>query len=231
MQWHRHIGWKPGDLGWRIAVLFMVGSLVFAVGSFPAYAQLMDPAIVGVTFFIGSLFFTTAGYSQFLQTINDDVDNADAPFRFWAWQPGSKLWWATVIQLAGTLFFNISTFDAMLGNLSVQETNHLVWAPDFFGSIAFLVASHLGWLVVCKRLWCVHSGDADWWSASLNYTGSIFFMLSALAALTLPATGEPINVTLVNSATFVGAACFFVGAYLLAPPVRSHSAPSSGSGS
>jgi hypothetical protein len=51
--------------------------------------------------------------------------------------------------------------------------------------------------------------------------GSIFFMISAIAAFTLPTTGEEINTTLVNSATFVGAVCFFVGAYLLLLPVES----------
>ena len=61
-------------------------------------------------------------------------------------------------------------------SLDIEETNRLVWAPDFFGSIAFLVASHLAWVVVCHRLWCVRRDDADWWVAALNYLGSIFFM-------------------------------------------------------
>ena len=51
-------------------MLFMAGSLLFAIGSFPAYAQLVDPGTVGITFVVGSLFFTSAGYSAFLQAIN-----------------------------------------------------------------------------------------------------------------------------------------------------------------
>jgi len=35
----------------------------------------------------------------------------------------------------------------MFKGLSTEQTNRLVWAPDFFGSIAFLVASHLAWLL------------------------------------------------------------------------------------
>jgi hypothetical protein len=54
-------------------------------------------------------------------------------------------------------------------------------------------------------------------------------MISAIAAFTLPTTGEEINTTLVNSATFVGAVCFFAGAYLLLPPVESR-APTSALG-
>lgn len=43
-------------------------------------------------------------------------------------------------------------------------------------------------------------------------------MLSAIASVTLPTTGEFLNLTLVNSGTFLGAVCFFAGAYLLFPP-------------
>lgn len=217
MHWHRQLTWNPSDLNWRVAALFMIGSFFFALGSFPAYAQLVDPRAVGITFVIGSLFFTSAGYSQFLQAINISGDT-DESFRFWAWQPSSMLWWATFVQLIGTLFFNFNTINAMFEGFSSQQTNRLVWAPDFFGSIAFLIASHLAWLLVCKRLWCVQRNDTDWWIAALNYVGSIFFMLSALAAFTLPTTGEVLNLTLVNSGTFLGAVCFFIGAYLLLPP-------------
>jgi hypothetical protein len=42
--------------------------------------------------------------------------------------------------------------------------------------------------------------------------------VSALASLVLPTTGEMVNTTLVNLGTFLGAVCFFVGAYLLLPP-------------
>ena len=42
-------------------------------------------------------------------------------------------------------------------------------------------------------------------------------MLSAIAALTLPTTGEMVNITVVNAGTFLGAVCFLVGGYLLWP--------------
>ncbi|MFA9563314.1 MAG: hypothetical protein ACERLM_01200, partial [Acidimicrobiales bacterium] len=220
MQWHRELTWNPGELGWRIAALFMTGSFLFALGSFPLYSQLVDGRVVGITFVIGSLFFTSAGYSQFLQVINSPDDDGGASpgsFRFWAWQPARVLWWATFVQLVGTLLFNISTIDAMADSLTVEESNRLVWAPDFLGSISFLIASHLGWTAVCHRLWCVRRDDPDWWGALLNYVGSIFFMASAIASFTLETTGEARNITVVNVATFAGAACFFVGAYLLLP--------------
>jgi hypothetical protein len=215
MRWHRRLAWTPGDLGWRVALLFMVGSAFFALGSFPPYSELVDPRIVGVTFFTGSLFFTSAGYSQFLQVVNEGRDR----FRFWGWQPTRRLWWAVLVQLAGTLFFNLNTFRALNEELTAAQANRLVWAPDFFGSIAFLVASHLAWLVVCGRLWRVERESAGWWTAFLNYLGSVFFMLSAIAAFTLD-TGELVNASIANSGTFLGAVCFFLGAYLLLPAAR-----------
>jgi hypothetical protein len=222
MQWRRRVEWRPRDLDWRVAALFMIGSFAFALGSFPPYSQHVDPAAVGLTFFVGSIFFTTASYSQFLQTINggEAGDGTSTRFRFWSWQPRAILWWATVVQLAGTIYFNVTTFRALQTGLDAQQTNRLVWGPDFKGSICFLVASHLAWLAVCHRVWCVRRDDSDWWVAALNYAGSICFMASAIAQFTLPTTGEELNTTIVNAGTFLGAVCFFVGAYLLLPPRR-----------
>lgn len=215
MRWRRRVGWNPRDLQWRIAVLFMVGATLFAVGSFPVYGRIVAPAVVGATFFVGSVFFTSAAYGQYFQAINADPGDRR---RFATLRPDSKIQWATTVQLIGTVFFNVNTLRAWIGNVGVDEVNRLIWAPDFFGSIAFLVASHLVWLDVCGSLWRVDRANRDWWVAGLNYLGSIFFMAAAIASFTLPTTGELVNITIVNLGTFGGAVCFFLGAYLLLPP-------------
>jgi hypothetical protein len=218
MQWHRELTWNPRDLQWRIALLFMVGSFLFALGSFPPYSQGVDARVVGVTFVLGSIFFTSAAYSQLVQIINDPPDPVRSRLRLWAWQRHKLLWWAAFVQFIGTLFFNANTIRALVDTINTpEEANRLVWAPDFFGCIAFLVASHLFWLAVCHRLWAVQKDNPDWWGSLLNYVGSIFFMLSAIGSFTLD-TGQEVDVTIVNFGTFVGAVCFLVGAYLLLPP-------------
>ena len=58
--------------------------------------------------------------------------------------------------------------------------------------------------------------------AALNYVGSVFFMASAIASLVLPTTGDAVNTVVVNAGTFLGAVCFFVGAYLLLPERAPH---------
>ena len=42
----------------------MVGSALFALGSFPLFGQTVDPRVVGATFVAGSLFFTGAAIGQ-----------------------------------------------------------------------------------------------------------------------------------------------------------------------
>ena len=128
--------------------------------------------------------------------------------------------WACVVQSVGTVLFNFNTVDAMFTSFDTEQKNRLVWGPDMLGSAAFLIASHLAWLAVCGGIWAVRRDDADWWVAALNYVGSIFFGLSAIASFTLPTTGDLVNTTIANAGTFLGAVCFFVGAYLLLPAAR-----------
>ncbi|HUW04559.1 MAG TPA: hypothetical protein VMW08_19575 [Acidimicrobiales bacterium] len=219
MQWRRAMVTEPHGLAWMIAWSFMVGSTLFAVGSFPAYSQNVDPGVVGITFVVGSVFFTGAGYGQFVQVVRDPSRPRRGRGLF-AWRPTERAWLAVASQLAGTILFNINTIDAMIEGLTTEQTNRLVWAPDLFGSSAFLIASHLAWIGCCGRLWCVRTDEADWWSSLSNYIGSIFFMLSALASFTLRTTDDTLNTTIVNSGTFVGAVCFLAGAYLLLPPAN-----------
>ena len=205
-------------LGWWIAVLFMVGSSLFAVGAFPPYADHADPRAVALTFFVGSIFFTLAAYLQYVQVVNAGTDGpARSRPRLLAWQPRRTDWWAASVQSVGTLLFNISTLSAVDAAFTVQQQDRLVWAPDLFGSIAFLVASSLAWVSVCHGWWAPRPHDRSWWVAALNLAGSIAFQISALAAFVRPATGELLALPVANLGTFLGAAAFFAGAALLLP--------------
>jgi hypothetical protein len=190
------IGWRPGKPPWWTGVLFMIGSFCFALGSIPGYASLVPAAAVGATFFIGSIFFTSAAFLQLLQS-HDPVD-----------------WWASSIQLVGTVWFNINTFDAMQTGFDTQQQNLRIWTPDFLGSICFLVASYLAVWAVCSGPWCWERDESDWWIVQANLLGSVFFMLAALAAFVLPSTGDLLDASLANSGTFLGAVCFFWAARL-----------------
>jgi hypothetical protein len=219
--------WQPGRLGWWIAVLFMVGSFLFGLGSFPPYADHVAASTVAVTYFVGSIFFTSAGYLQYLQTINTRDDFGDdgsstERLRFFAWQPRRIDWWAASAQSVGTLLFNISTYSAMNTAFSQQQQERLVWAPDMFGSIAFMIASTLAWLEVCHGWWAWRPRDIAWKIVAFNLAGSIAFQISAIAAFIEPSTGELVSLPIANLGTFVGAIGFFFGALLLIPEFGDH---------
>jgi hypothetical protein len=213
--------WQPRRIGWWIAILFMLGSFLFGLGSLPLYSDHVDVRIVSATFFVGSIFFTSAGYLQFVQTINvrDELEpgTSRSKVRLVAWQPQRIDWWAASVQSIGTILFNISTFSAMDTAFSLQQQERLVWAPDMLGSVAFMIASTLAWLEVCQGWWRWEPTDTSWQIVALNLGGSIAFQISALAAFIEPSSGELVNLHVANLGTFVGAIGFFFGALLLIP--------------
>ena len=205
---HDSTWWAPGALDWWMGVLFAIGATCFALGALPGYVEAVGVATDGVTFFVGSIFFTTAAYLQ----VRESCDG-----RVFGWHPHRAEWVAAVVQFAGTLFFNASTFHAMEQNLSASQANQLVWRPDTLGSICFLVASAIAWLCVTRSWWAWQPHRPAWWIAGLNLIGSIAFGVSAIASKVVPETDQVRNVTLMNLGTFIGALGFLIAAVLLLP--------------
>ena len=215
--------WAPGAIGWWIGVLFSIGATCFAIGAIHSYLTTAGDTYDGLTFFAGSIFFTSAAFLQYLEAINTPHNpmNKKEKFRFFAWTPRHIGWWAVIVQFIGTLLFNLNTFNALRINLSANQLTNLVWIPDAYGSICFLIASLLAWIEVSHALWSWHPLSFSWNISGLNMLGSIFFGISAVGAFVLPDTGLPLNVFLVNMGTFSGAVCFLIAAILLLPE-RAH---------
>ncbi|HAM43804.1 MAG TPA: hypothetical protein DCM67_02105 [Propionibacteriaceae bacterium] len=207
--WRRQLTGVPRSQDWWAGVLFMIGSTFFALGSFQPYASTVGSGPDAITFAIGSIFFTTAATVQFAQQVGARRTSITHGF--------GAAWWASAVQLVGTVMFNISTFAATVSGLTVPQQDRAVWVPDMYGSIAFLVASYLSWLVVCGPRWAWHPRDDQWWIAVANFFGSIVFMMSALASVIVPATGQVLSPLLANLGTFLGALGFMLGGYLLLP--------------
>lgn len=213
--------WAPRAIGWWIGILFAVGASCFALGALPGYLSAVGGEADAITFFVGSLWFTSAAFLQYLEVVNVDQDLPRAHvrqrIRFLTFEPRRIDWWSTLVQFVGTLFFNVTTFHALSVNLAVSQLNRLVWAPDAFGSVCFLVASGLAWFEVCRTFACWRLHSLSWRITALNLVGSVAFGVSAVASFVVPTTGLPRNIMLVNLGTFVGALCFFFGAVLLLP--------------
>jgi len=198
--------------------LFAIGSLLFALGSVPGYASAVGAVWDNVTYFAGSLFFTSASFLSYREAV-DAAPEAQNPAhrRFFTYQPGRIDWWATAVQFAGTLYFNISTGVAVVTDLSAQAAHRHVWRPDAIGSVCFLVSSALAWYEVCHG-WAAWRPRAwSWWITLANLIGSVAFGISAVAGYINPVTGQVHDASRADTQTLIGAVCFFIGAVLLLP--------------
>jgi hypothetical protein len=210
--------WAPTARGWWIAILFAIGSLLFAIGSVPGYASAVGTSADAVTYFIGSLFFTSASFLSYREAV-DAAPQALNPAhrRFFVYQPGRIDWWATAVQLVGTVYFNVSTGVAMVTDLSTQAAHQHEWRPDAIGSVCFLVSSALAWYEVCHGWLAWRPRSYSWWITLLNLVGSIAFGISAVAGYINPVTGQVHNAGRADVQTLIGAVCFLIGALLLLP--------------
>ncbi len=235
------VWWRPRRRQWWMAVLFVIGSFCFLLGGVAAqWAATSRPAI-GVVFFVGSIFFTSAAYLQYAEAVNVERTVGQSPgamrsrWRPVSWEPRRIDWLAAAVQFVGTLFFNVTTFTGMKHGFSVHQSNARVWAPDAFGSVAFLISSELAFAEVCHRWVGWEWSSLSWRIVALNLLGSIAFGVSAVASFVEPASGEPLSARLANGGTSLGGLCFLVGALLLMPEAAAEErveapAPRAGSG-
>ena len=105
----------------RIGLGFAIGSVCFLVGPFPGFVELVGAEADAVVFFVGSLFFTAAALAQALQSEGSD-----------------RL--PSLIQFAGTIYFNVDTFRAVRSAFSDSQLDRLIWAPEAVGSVCFLLS-------------------------------------------------------------------------------------------
>jgi hypothetical protein len=186
---------------------FAIGSIFFAVGAIPLYAEAVGAVGTNLTFFVGAIFFTLAALIQLLlsgrrppRRATNGADRAD--------------WWAAAIQFVGTLFFNLSTTEALISAMNPDTSIGSGWRPDALGSICFLVASALAIVATRDRheLWDRHA--RTWRGTWLNMLGSVFFGISAVGAYVMPDTDNLVSLFWANLGTFLGALCFLVAALL-----------------
>ena len=171
-----------------IGILFAIGSVCFIVGPAPGFVNLVGSSADGTVFFVGSIFFTSAAFLQLLDSKRPSAD-----------------WWAALIQFAGTLYFNVSTFQAMQDSYDTSDVDRIVWRPELFGSICFLVSGVIAYRAARNRI------------NGVNLLGCVLFMISAIAGYVVPETGDVLDLAAANFTTSLGAVCFLIGALMLLP--------------
>jgi YrhK-like protein len=181
-----------------MALFFAIGSLCFLIGPIRGFAQLVGATADAATFFAGSIFFTVGGALQTWLA---------APERRAA-GAGRAAWWAATIQSAGTLFFNVTTYRALHTALSNSDYDRLVWRPDAFGSVCFLVSGTIAYAASPRRGWRPRSDRSGWWEPAVNLLGCVLFGISAVAGYVVPSRGSMLDLAAANWNTSLGAACF-----------------------
>jgi YrhK-like protein len=200
--------WAARPASWWIGLLFAIGSVCFLVGPFPGFVELVGSAADSLVFFVGSIFFTSAALLQYLEAAN--AVRGGRRMRLLTFQPRRIDWWATVVQLVGTVAFNVDTFRAMQTGFDNVSFDRLVWAPEAFGSACFLISGILAYIEVGGR-----EHNLEWRIAAVNLLGCVLFGISAIAGYVVPRSGSVLDLAAANVTTALGAACFLIGALLL----------------
>ncbi|MFJ5776399.1 hypothetical protein [Streptomyces sp. NPDC093094] len=203
------------------ATAFVIGGALFAAGAGVAQFGSGDATTCASVYFAGGLFFNTGGYVSLLQVVNAPrhVPGGEGRlvtrrWRWWSYEPARLDWLSAFVLFTGTLVFAVDLLDSFLQGLSVQQVNRLIWAPDVIGCVLFLISGHLAFAEICHGRFCFRRRSLGWWIVAVNQLGSVLFMVSAIAAFDLPATGSLISTGIANWATLTGASCFSVAGVL-----------------
>ncbi len=213
------------DLNQWIGAIFALGASLFAAASglslMPEVAKqlALNNTHINALFFAGSIPFTTAAYLQLIQAANapawEHPATVKKKFNWFGWRPRDIGWLSCILQFAGTLLFNINTFDGMRTDLSWVAADLLVWVPDLIGSLFFLSSGYLAFVEVCHRHLAWLPGSLNWWITLLNLAGCVAFMIAAVYSFT-PSAGDVItNTNIAIAFTLAGALGFLSGSLLM----------------
>lgn len=191
---------------------FGIGSTLFGAGALLSVAQ--SPAANPV-YALGAVFFTSAAAVQWRTAVHHDIHSVWQRAEFDVRNPD---WLAAVIQLVGTLYFNVMTIEALSVGLSdPADYNASVWRPDVLGSTMFLVSSLIAMHPLARRRRHVIISRRSNAISLFNLAGSLFFAVSAYGAKAIGP--DTLDSTMLNDAgTFLGAIGFLLAAILLWPP-------------
>ncbi|MGF1471773.1 MAG: hypothetical protein ACFB50_08540 [Rubrobacteraceae bacterium] len=225
--------WAPGSVSWWVAVGFMAGSALFALGAisslwFPTFAdEELATRIADWSYFIGTTVFTVAMYLQILETVNTDPHperaryRPDESFQWFAWQPKRLSYVEALVLFVGTVLYNIETALVVIGVSGGEGINWFLSVPSLLGAILFVAGTYLQVVEACHRYLCVRLRSISWYSAMLNFLGCGGFLVGATASLGVPGLSIPSDPTIVKVAYLQGSVFFLIGSYLMLPEMFS----------
>ena len=122
-----------------------------------------------------------------------------------------------MLQLLGTLLFNVSTYNAMDSRLAWMSQDVWVWTPNMMGSILFLASGYMAFAETCHAYYRWLPGNLSWWVVALNLAGCIGFFVSAILAVMVSDADPALRSEFSVWFTLQGAIGFLLGSLLLMP--------------
>lgn len=195
-----------------MAAGFGTGSALFVIGG---VLSVFNLAQANGCFAVGAICFTLGALAQWRTAVIHDPRFKSARVRAELGFDNPD-WTSAIIQLAGTLYFNVMTIHALSVEVFDPAYESQVWTPDAIGSALFLISSIIALHSASRqrrhRLLTDRSAAIVW----LNIAGSVLFAISAIgAAAVVP--GELKSVAWANLGTITGGACFLAASVLLIP--------------
>ena len=164
--------WKKLEV--QSSMAFLIGSILFAIGSFD---ELQNQLIFKTFFMTGSVMFLIGGSIQLWQTIRAYRRHHNIVLISF------NLALVGVISAkAGTLFFNTDSISSWL-NLNVSSHAKQLLEPDAYmaGATLFLVSGIAHYVELSHgRLFFIEKNHLAWWSCISQLLGSALYCCSAL---------------------------------------------------
>ena len=200
--------WAPRDPGWWIAITFILGSVLFCLGAILPFTRGLSTAMTNVVYLVGSSLYLVGAFIQFIQGRRMKINHRDdaSAMRHLA----NKNSRAAGIQATGALLFQTSMTGAFIRSLSIAQQEKIIWVPDLFGALCFLIASSMFFTLRYPIQHRQDNGRSARELAMMNIVGSAFFVISALGAYIVPLTDQAIYPRIANLGTFAGAVLFLL---------------------
>jgi hypothetical protein len=134
----RWFGWCPHNLGYLACAVQLAGTLLFnfntADALIPALSWREQDLLIWTPNMLGSICFLVASYLAYAE-----VSHGGASFA-----PRSVSWWITVVNLAGSVAFQLSALDSFVGPRA-SSPEMLFWSTFYTaaGALCFLVGAYL----------------------------------------------------------------------------------------
>lgn len=197
-----------------MSLWFAIGSSLFALGAIMPVVGLSNAA--NPIFVLGAIFFTSAATVQWRTAVHHSPSQLNLRQRV-EFDLGNPDWSAAVVQLIGTLYFNVMTIAALVVSPNDdQRYTADVWRPDAIGSVLFLVSSAIALHPLSRQLRHKELRGRSGWIAWSNMFGAVMFGVSAVANQ-LVAPGDFRSEWWTNAGTFLGGLGFLLASVLMWP--------------